>query len=998
MAKPAFPQQGRILKCYLDNIRNSNAVEGKLAQPLRVGVYAGMLVVTNLGKETTLNCDPRLEPTSLNVPHNFKVVIQSQLFTFGEKMPYSIETVLSWSPFVERLVNRYPDLLDEANYVQKWSSGDLYQCVYDKVISAQDEAELFRNLRVERNWLMGRIALRDLKGLSELEETVSATSELADALVSSALDWHYQRFCERYGTPIGQESGEPQKMIVIGMGKLGGQELNFSSDVDLIFAYPESGETQGATKTISNDQFFIRLGQALNKSLVDVTNDGFVFRVDMRLRPFGDAGPLAVNFASFEHYYEIHGRAWERYALVKARVMAGDKEQGEELFNILRPFVYRRYVDFSAMDSLRELKLMIAEQVAKKGMQDNVKLGAGGIREIEFIAQAFQLVHGGRDKSLQTRSLLPTLSALKERGFLDDMVYQSLVEAYRFLRMAENRLQMWNDQQTHDLPTDDKQRQLLANSLGYEDYESFYQQLNKHRDFVESQFNEVFAQEEDCSVRDEMSGLWATDFDDSKAFEEYGLEAELAIEAKKALHDFKKSRQVQTLTKEGAERLDETMPFVLKSVVTPEMNIETLKRVLSVIESVTKRSVYLVLIKENPEALKHLVELCDSSAWLAEMLVKYPALLDQLLDERELYAPLNSEELQKEACDLLSETSLDEERFMDRLRQWRHAQVFKVAAADVTGHLPIMKVSDYLTWIAEAVLNVSVEFAWQFMQERSGLPGGLPEGQKRNPFLVLGYGKLGGIELGYGSDLDVVFLYEGVKSSDQTVNPGGRTLDNAIYFIRMGQRVISILSTVMPSGRLYEVDTRLRPNGNSGMLVTDFASFVQYIENKAWNWEHQALVRARAVAGGLQGVAAYEGFRKTFLQKSRDIDVVRSEVVEMRQKMKDSLDKSSDKVFDLKQGSGGIVDIEFMMQFLVLAYAEKHPELTEYTDNVRILKTVEKVGLLPETDVAALTHAYKIYRSKYHRAALANDKPLVDSDCYQVERDSVIRVWNELML
>ncbi|WP_038126243.1 bifunctional [glutamate--ammonia ligase]-adenylyl-L-tyrosine phosphorylase/[glutamate--ammonia-ligase] adenylyltransferase [Thiomicrorhabdus sp. Milos-T2] len=913
-------------------------------------------------------------------------------------MPHSIEKVLNWSPFVERLTQRYPDLLESSSYEETWAQGSLYERVYSKVFSAESEAELLEHLRVQRNWMMGRIALRDLMQLSVLVETVSATSELADALVSAALDWHYARFCHRYGTPIGRESGEPQKLIVIGMGKLGGQELNFSSDIDLIFTYPEGGETEGGAKNISNDQFFIRLGQALNKSLVEVTNDGFVYRVDMRLRPFGDAGPLAVNFSSLEHYYEIHGRAWERYALVKARVMAGDKNKGEELFEILRPFVYRRYVDFSAMDSLRELKQMIVDQVAKKGMVDNIKLGTGGIREIEFIAQAFQLVHGGRDKMLQTRSLLPTLKVLNKHEFLENDVYENLVEAYRFLRTAENRLQMWGDQQTHSLPTNDSQQCLLANSMGFNDYSAFYAVLNEHRAFVESQFKAVFAQEKECDVRDDMSVLWSSEFNDWHELEALGVAEDLAKSLAKALNDFKTSRQIKTLSKEGIERLDEVMPFILKALISPNMNLVTLQRVLSVVESIAKRSVYLVLIKENSEALEHLVGLCEASAWLTEMLVKYPALLDQLLDECELYSPLRKDDLQSQAFALLQETGLDEEVFMDKMRQWRHAQVFKVAAADLMGHLPLMKVSDYLTWVAEAVVNVSVEFAWQLMQKRSGLPGGLEVNSPRNPFMVLGYGKLGGLELGFGSDLDVVFVYQGVGSSEQTINANGKTLDNAIYFIRMGQKVISLLSTVMPSGRLYEVDTRLRPNGNSGMLVTDFNSYMQYIENKAWNWEYQALVRARAVVGDDESVNAFDSFRTTFLTQVREVNSIRQSVVEMRQKMKDSLDKSSNSVFDLKQGEGGIVDIEFMMQFLVLSYANKYPELAVYTDNVRILEVVAKFELLSAESVSQLTEAYKVYREKYHRMALANENPLVSNDSFVENRKAVKSVWNDLFL
>ncbi len=913
-------------------------------------------------------------------------------------MPFSVEQALAWSPFVERLVGKFPDLKSGDSLEEAWQQGGLYRRVYDEVISAENEKELAKRLRLKRNWMMGRIALRDLMGLAPLEETIASTSELADVLVESALNWHYQRHCERYGTPIGKESGLPQKMIVIGMGKLGGQELNFSSDIDLIFTYPEGGETQGAARSVSNDQFFLRLGQALNKSLVEITEDGFVYRVDMRLRPFGDAGPLASNFTSLEHYYEIHGRAWERYALVKARIMAGDKNQGEELFNILRPFVYRRYVDFSAMDSLRELKAMIAEQVAKKGMQNNIKLGAGGIREIEFIAQAFQLVHGGRLPALQTRSLLTALSELLEHDFLDQENYDSLVAAYRFLRTAENRLQMWNDQQTHDLPVNENQQNLLAESMGFNSYDDFLSELNRHRHYVESQFRLVFAEEQVDAKRDDMATVWNGEFESDDVFDGFDYVGEVPEAVIKALRDFKNSRAVQTLSKDGVERLNATMPLVLRAIMKPDVSVETIRRVLAVIEAITKRSVYLVLIKENPHALEHLVSLCKVSSWLADMLVKYPALLDQLLDERELYSPLNSADLLKEAFQLLEETGMDEELFMDSLRQWRHAQVFKVAAADVTQNVPIMAVSDYLTWIAEAVLNVSVEFAWRFMQVKSGLPGGLPEGVKRNPFMVLGYGKLGGIELGYGSDLDIVFLYEGVTSGAQTVNPNGKTLDNAIYFIRMGQKVISVLSTVMPSGKLYEVDTRLRPNGNSGMLVTDFESYKAYIENKAWNWEHQALVRARAVVGDGQSRSAFEFFREDFLQQERDGQKVREDVVEMRLKMQNSLDKSDDDQFDLKQGSGGIVDIEFMMQYLVLAFASQYPQLVEYSDNVRILETVASVGLLSKEDVDALTHAYKTYRSKYHRVALANDQAIVEQSCYLQDRENVVRIWNALML
>ncbi|MDG6773542.1 bifunctional [glutamate--ammonia ligase]-adenylyl-L-tyrosine phosphorylase/[glutamate--ammonia-ligase] adenylyltransferase [Thiomicrorhabdus sp. ZW0627] len=912
-------------------------------------------------------------------------------------MEYSLQNAIDWSRFVEMVGRRYPEVLEESHWRPDMADGELYRQVYGLVRGSEDETVLKRHLRQQRNWQMTRIAIRDLTGLADLQETMRDVSDLADALVAAALDWHYERFCERYGTPIGAESGKPQKLIVLGMGKLGGQELNFSSDIDLIFVYPEQGETQGTGKSISNDQFFVRLGQALNKSLVEVTEDGFVYRVDMRLRPFGDAGPLASSFAGIEHYYEIHGRAWERYALVKARAMAGDAKEAQSLFDILRPFVYRRYVDFSAMESLRELKQMISAEVKKKGMQDNVKLGPGGIREIEFIVQAFQLVHGGRDRTLQGRALTPMMQQLLSLGFIEQEVYDGLMAAYTFLRRAENRLQEWMDQQTHDLPRDAQQQLALASSMGFEDYAGFMSVLNKHRDYVQAQFVEVFATEEASEEVGELSDFWLGDMSSIEGLHDIEL-AEADIPSfLKHLNDFKLSRSVGRLSRDGVERLNAFMPLLIEALLKHGYLEQTFVRVLKVVESVVQRSVYLVLLKENPVALKHLISLCEISPWMTDMLAKYPALMDQLLDERALYAPLDLQQLNLEVEHLLEEVGEDEERFMEQIRQWRHAQVFRVAAADVTGNVPIMKVSDYLTWIAEAVLNGVVTFAWRYMQSKNGLPGGLDDESDRDPFLVLGYGKVGGIELGYGSDLDIVMLYEGLSPSASAVNERGRSLENSLYFVRMGQKVISLMTTLMPAGVLYEVDTRLRPNGASGLMVTDLSAYKSYIENKAWNWEHQAFVRARPVVGDVQSRSAFNEFRHAFLQKQRDPLRVRDEVIEMRQKMRESLDKSNDEVFDLKHGRGGIVDIEFMVQYLVLAFSHDYPELSEYTDNIRMLEAIERVGLLSVEDVESLVKSYKVYRSKYHRLALQNQKALVESDCYLSEREGVMSIWKKLM-
>ena len=906
-------------------------------------------------------------------------------------MANGLETIYPLSVFVERECQRHPELL-QLDFDRYYQDGELIQECRDAVLACENEEQLKVVLRQWRREQMVRIAVRDLNGSADLNETMRDVSDLADALVSGTLDWWMPRFCERFGTPIGEESGEPQQMIVLGMGKLGGRELNFSSDIDLIFVYAEKGQTDGA-RAMSNDQFFSKLGQAMNKSLTEMTPDGIVYRVDMRLRPFGDAGPLAISFSGAEHYYEVHGRAWERYALVKARAIAGDLDKAQELFDILRPFVYRRYIDYTAMDSLRDLKRMIAAEVRKKGMEANVKLGAGGIREVEFIVQAFQLVHGGRDKPLQGRSLLPMLHYLAQQDYISQQDADELHAAYVFLRRAENRLQEWNDQQTHDLPDEARQQSALAQAMGFQSYADFMAVLDQHRARVQHHFDDVFAEEaEVCDLTEALAQAWKGPLEDDAliVLTQFGFQRPGAI--LNLLRQFKKSRAVGQMSAEATTRLEQVMPLLLKQLSSLEQEQDiALSRVLNVIESVVRRSVYLVLLKENPVAMEHLIKLCSVSPWLTDMLVKYPALMDQLLDLRSLYRPLKLGELVEEAQALLKTYSDDEEQFMLQLRHWRHAQVFKVAAADITGQVPVMHVSDYLTWIAEAVLRVTHDYVWQKMVARHGLPDGLDD----SPFLVLGYGKLGGIELGYGSDLDIVFLYDLVKPDGKT--RGEKPLEHNVFFTRMGQKIISVLTTMMPAGQLYEVDTRLRPNGASGLMVTTLESFEQYQREKAWNWEHQALIRARCVVGNETVCQNFEGFRRAYLTEQRETDKVKQDVAEMRQKMREGLDKSNDQDFDLKHGVGGIVDIEFMVQYLVLAFAHQNPGLVTYSDNMRILDELKNTELLDSESVEQLQNHYRTYRSAYHRLALQKQKAILDAGQFKTERQQVAEIWQKLM-
>lgn len=905
----------------------------------------------------------------------------------------TFENIQNWSLFVQRETARFPELMQPQNWNLAYEPDDLTQKLYQSLVSANDLMELNKTLRHWRRSEMVRVAIRDLKGLAEVKETLQDLSDLAEGLVAGALEWHHQAMVKRFGQPIGTESGQPQKMLVLGMGKLGGQELNFSSDIDLIFVYPEKGYTQGDLKSISNDQFFIRLGQALNKSLTEYTEDGMVYRVDMRLRPFGNSGPLAASFAEMESYYQLHGRAWERYALVKARIIAGDLQKGDELFNILRPFVYRKYVDFSAIESLRELKQMINAEVNKKDKYQNIKLGPGGIREIEFIVQAFQLVHGGRETELQGRSLVEMLAQLVEKKFIPQDVANRLLEAYWFLRKAENRLQEWNDQQTHDLPKESHQQLQLAQSMGFSDYETFSAALNMHLAFVQNEFDAVFA--EDIPEALDNAALKEACLPDHLTPEL--LDSLTLAEPEKiiqALEQFYISRNYTHASAEAVTRFKSVLPVVLSCLQDLDNQVVAFERVLKVIASIMARSVYLVMLKENFQSVNHLLALCALSSWMTEMLEKYPALLDQLLDERLLYEPLEADALLQEAMHILDAHQGDDEVYMNQLRQWRHAQVFRVAAADTTGHVPVMKVSDYLTWIAEAVLASVTEYAWRFMQKRSGLPGGVIAADD-NPFMIVGYGKMGGVELGYSSDLDIVFLYDRVLPSDKS--DGERALENHVYFMRMSQKIISLLTTFMPTGILYEVDTRLRPNGASGMIVTDFNAFKSYLENKAWVWEHQAFVRTRVVVGDQQSKDNYQSYKSKFISQPRDLENLKKEVVDMRQKMRESLDKSTSTQLDLKQGSGGIVDIEFMVQYLVLAHANKFKQLTVWSDNIRLLETIKKVELLAEEDVDHLIEAYRVYRDRYHRLALQSEKAIVSLDEFALEREGVSSVWHALM-
>ncbi|WP_207061571.1 bifunctional [glutamate--ammonia ligase]-adenylyl-L-tyrosine phosphorylase/[glutamate--ammonia-ligase] adenylyltransferase [Motiliproteus sp. SC1-56] len=921
--------------------------------------------------------------------------------------------VWAGSDYVAEQCSRRPDMLEAlAPRLQsaRTEAQGYAQALASQLADAEDDAQLQRQLRLFRHQEMVRIIWRDLTRLAEMEETTADLSDLADACIDQALTWLYERACAQWGTPYSRPRGnspaKPQQLVVVGMGKLGARELNLSSDIDLIFSFPSMGETQGGRRCLDNQSFFNKLGQKLIQALDAQTAEGFVFRVDMRLRPYGESGILAPCFAAMEEYYQDQGRDWERYAMIKARVVAGDQSAGAELMSALRPFVYRRYLDYSAFDSLREMKAMINREIRRRNLHGNVKLGPGGIREVEFIAQAFQLIRGGRDNRLQQRELKQILALLPDAVGMPQGAADELYAAYRFLRDSEHAVQAVADQQTQELPRSEPARLRLAYSMGFDDWEAFLTCLDHHRSRVRAQFAEVIApaDAEQAKPREEEEWalLWTAKLEPNEAEEQLARAGhEDPEEAWRLINNLRNSRRVKMMQPIGRDRLDRLMPLLLNATAQVEAPTRTLARVLQLIEAVLRRSAYLVLLWENPGALAQLVKLCSASPWFAEQLAHQPILLDELIDVRTLYSPPDKAALEHELRQkLLRIPEEDTEQLMEALRYFKNAHVLRVAAAEISGALPLMKVSDYLTYIAEVVLNGALDIAWKLLTDKHGLPQKALGVPCDRDFIIVGYGKLGGIELSYGSDLDLVFIHDGGPG---LATDGRKPVDNQVFFTRLGQRIIHLLNTRTPSGQLYEVDMRLRPSGNSGLLVSSLKAFEDYQFNEAWTWEHQALVRARVVAGGGALQDRFEAVRHNVLGQRRDPAELKQAVLEMRLKMREHLgtkgkSEGEDADFHLKQDAGGIVDIEFLVQYLTLAHAADHPGLLTYTDNIRILDAIEAAHLLCAKDAEQLREAYKAYRGLAHRLALQGDSSSVISQkAVKKLRQAVATTWRAVL-
>ncbi|WP_051526732.1 bifunctional [glutamate--ammonia ligase]-adenylyl-L-tyrosine phosphorylase/[glutamate--ammonia-ligase] adenylyltransferase [Alkanindiges illinoisensis] len=900
------------------------------------------------------------------------------------------ERTLLASNYARQVMHQLPDawMQDYAidQFLPALTTEQINMLVQQMLDTCTEEILWMKKARQLRARLMLRWIWQDANDLTDVIQLTRELSDFADACIISAVKLAKQPLIARYGEPIGEENGQVQDLIVIGMGKLGAQELNLSSDIDLIFAFDEAGATNGR-KSIDNQQFCIQWGQSVIRMLDQVTADGFVFRVDMRLRPWGDGSALAISHAALERYLAQHGREWERYAWIKARGITGGKA-GQLLMDMTRPFVYRRYVDYTAIAAMRDMKAMIEREVQRRDSEDDIKLGAGGIREIEFIVQVFQLIYGGARRELRVKHCLMALQRLGEAGLIELADVNALQDSYLFLRRLEHAIQAIDDQQTQLLPIQPEIQARIAQILHFKDWPAFLEQLQQVRQVVSQQFAQL--------INDRSEKL--ENHNDSESL--LALQQKIDPPTWQLVQNFWNSSAIKKLPENARLRLDAFWPALIRILLKKQKPQLALTRLIPLIESILRRSVYLVMLVENQGALQRLVDIVSVSPWIAEELTHYPVLLDEFLStDFELSSHRDLEDSLRQLLLRVERDDIEEQ--MRVLRLFKKSQVLAVAASDVLAERPLMKVSDALTDIAEVVLQASLHLALDSVYARHGLPkrsNGESLTMDAPAFAIVGYGKLGGIELGYGSDLDLVFLHDVDEQSD---TDGKKSISGMEFCVKVAQKLMSLLTTQTLDGRAYEVDTRLRPSGQAGVLVSSLNAFAHYQEKSAWLWEHQALVRARSIAGDALVRQRFEQIRHQILTRPRDEAMVRQEVKNMRQKMKDHLGSSSDQqkagIFHLKQDAGGIVDIEFMAQYAVLAWSGTNPDLARFSDNVRILDDTATAGCLSRSDADALTAAYLRERTESHRLALAQQSMQVQAADWFETRKVVCTLWQRLI-
>ncbi len=910
---------------------------------------------------------------------------------------------LAWSGHLRRRLDAHPDLA-------AWLTDAVQEPVTPARL-AQWQAELAGPdatptlpvdtcrmvLRKLRERVFSTLIVRDLAGQADLEEVVGAMTTLADIAVAAAYRSVAAELAAVHGVPRDPATGKPQEMLIVGMGKLGGCELNVSSDIDLIMLYGEEGETDGPRR-ISHHEFYGRLTRRMMPVISEVDANGQVFRTDLRLRPDGDSGPLAWSLDALEHYLIGQGREWERYAWLKARLMPAQAFEGSDsapqarqLESLRVPFVYRKYFDFDALAALRALRERIRQDWQRRAMArngidsaNNIKLGDGGIREIEFVVQLAQLIRGGRMPALQKRGLLEALHAEQLAGLVPEDDARRLEEAYRYLRRTEHALQYREDEQTHLLPGDPAQRAALAAALGMSP-EAFESTLAAHRKFVSQTFRNVFRMVGMGDAEDT-----STPADDAP--ETPDNECELAEQIRQAFGDEAQdllrrtetllgSHRVRSLPDSSRRRMEALLPAALRAARQTPAPLDAAVRLFDLIEKIAQRSAYLALLAEYPDTLARVARMVAASPWAAQYLTQHPLLLDSLIDWRTLFEPLDFAQIARQltadldACKL-PDGDPDIERQMNLMRDVQRQASFQLLAQDLEGELTVEKLADQLSALADLLLAETIRRAWPLVNK---VPGALPH------FAVIAYGKLGGKELGYASDLDLVFLFDDPRE------------DAAEVYAKLGRRMTSWLSTMTSSGRLYEVDLRLRPDGDAGLLAVSMEAFEQYQNKHAWAWEHQALTRARHAAGDADVGARFEKIREAILVQPRDQAALRAEVLAMREKINAGHPNTSQK-FDLKHDRGGMVDVEFVTQYLVLCYAGTHPVLVRNLGNITLLRLASEAGLIAPELATRAADAYRTLRRVQHQLRMQGvEKARVGPEQLVEERAAVRELWDAVL-
>lgn len=932
----------------------------------------------------------------------------------------NLTTALAWSGSLQRLTQANPEFSDwlaresttpvSPARLKNWFEELSGIACESAVLETRICRKVLRQLRKRTFFLL---MTRDLAGLASLEEVVIAMSELADLCVEQAYRCIMAELVATHGTPRDPITGLPQEMIIVGMGKLGGRELNVSSDIDLVMLYGEEGETDGA-RPISHHEFYAKLTRSMMPVISEPDGDGQVFRTDLRLRPDGDSGALAWSLDAFEQYLFTQGREWERYAWLKARIMparafadSDSRAAIQHVESMRLPFVYRKYFDFDALRALRVLRERIRQDwqrraLARHGLDthNNIKLGEGGIREIEFVVQLSQLIRGGRMPALQQRGLLDALQAQQRAGILKPRTCERLADAYCFLRKTEHALQYFDDAQTHMLPSDPLRLQALAAAMRLTP-EQFNQTLADHRKFVSDTFRDAFRiagiadETENEQTAAAVSALTAhkagSMHTDSEIDPACNLEQVIqyfgqdATELTRRVESFLDSHRVRSLSVTSRSRVDTILPIAFRAALQTPSPMTAALKLLDLIEAIAQRSAYLALLAEYPETMARIARMMAASPWAAQYLIQHPLVLDSLIAWRTLMEPLDFVQLAQtmhtdlDLC-LLSDGNADIEQQMNLMRDTQRQISFQLLAQDLEGVLTVEKLADQLSALADMLLAETIVRVWPMVAK--------PDAQGVRPapqLAIIAYGRLGGKELGYSSDLDLVFLYDDARE------------DAAEVYAKLGQRMSSWLSTMTSSGRLYEIDLRLRPDGDAGLIAVSVQAFETYQLEHAWPWEHQALTRARFAAGDARVGQLFEKVRQKVLTMSRDPLSFAGEVRDMREKMLQGHPNNTQD-FDLKHDRGGMVDLEFVTQYLVLLHACSHPELIGNLGNIALLKLASQAGLIDMNLAVQAGNAYRNLRRLQHALRLKGaEKARIEPAQVAEERQTIRTLWDTVI-